>query len=1339
MKKKLLFVLLAICMVMSFAITVAAEENTSGSELITGSGTEADPFVISSVEGLIAFRDSVNAGETTYNAEGVYVALGANIDLSGVDWSVNIGDDCNATFDGIFDGKGYTISNLTAVETAQKADEYVCGGLFGAIYGDAVIKNLVIENVSINTGDFTGNNVGAVVGFVYNGKGSIENVTVCGKIEINAKEIYGVGAIVGYSYYNKDFTIDNCKVIADKDSYINGTGVGAIVGYSSGDIINNSEVSGIAIEGKGLLGGIAGLAINTSSINGAKVENVTFTITNPNWINGTGIAVGTMVNNGLVVSNVTYANVTGADTVVGSVYTEKPTSVVPAVLVRVGDAYYNTLADAIAAVVDGGTITLINDITIDETMAVNSGGTWYEGVYYEGDKSFTIDLNGKKITNTSAVNDYLFLFKNVGTKANVINIVNGTLEATSSAYCALCTSSGSTQQITLNLTNVAVIGGNSNGSVIKVRGGTVLNVNGGTVITGKDSYLGIEAVASTVNFYDGAKIYQNGTTSYNGCLIGVASGATVNVYGGTGVGVGGGLIAMTSGGTINVYGGTWTANTDGTYANSNKSVLIAQSGSGAKSVINVYDGTFNGGYNCYGEKVGDAQINLFGGIFNSNPESYCAKGYVAKSYNSNYKVEKLISGSGTETDPYVISSVEALIFFRDSVNAGETTYNAEGVYVALGANIDLSGVDWSVNIGDDCNATFDGIFDGKGYIISNLTATETAQKSDVYVCTGLFGAIYGDAVVKNFTLENVSINVGEFTGNNVAAVVGFVYAGTGSIENVTVCGKIEINAVGVYGVGAIVGYSYNSFGFDIKNCKVVGDADSYINASSGLGGIIGYCNGAVIEGCEVSGISLEALGLVGGVAGITVTSTSIGGVKVENVILNATSPVWVNATGIAVGTISSTGLVVTNVNYTNVNGADTLVGSVYAEKPSEVVPAVEVLVNGAYYGTLANALANVKAGDVIALVKDVEVSAFLTVAKGNSVTLDLNGYTISGVDTTTANFGLIQNNGTLVINDTVGTGKIVVSATVNSGWNRYSAAISNNPGASLTVNGGTIEHLGGTDMAYGIDSLTNGNTTSVEVVINGGTVKSTYRGIRQFLNGYGANNTLIINGGTVEGANKSLFFHAPSGTKPSTGTLVVGENAVLNGDVYLFVTAGSTIWDVEVSIAVAALTEGSEIITGNVPSQYVVEETNGTVVVRELGNEAKITGAAVKLGADLSIKYLVDVLDATILENGNLFIEFVIGGETVIVTEYTVEDGKYAFILKGIAPQQMADVITATVKVGETVYAVKDNYSIKQNCANLLAKTAAELGISEAKYEAMKTLIADLLYYEYRTYLAGFP
>ena len=109
------------------------------------------------------------------------------------------------------------------------------------------------------------------------------------------------------------------------------------------------------------------------------------------------------------------------------------------------------LAIAIENVKDGGIIALADNLTFDENSRTPNGGNWYEGLYYVGDKSFTIDLNGKTITNDSSVNDYLMLFKNDGTKANTITIKNGTIEASSSAYCAICTAGNSTPQITNNL------------------------------------------------------------------------------------------------------------------------------------------------------------------------------------------------------------------------------------------------------------------------------------------------------------------------------------------------------------------------------------------------------------------------------------------------------------------------------------------------------------------------------------------------------------------------------------------------------------------------------------------------------------------------------------------------------------------------------------------------------------------------------------------------------------------------------------------------------------------------------------------------------------------------
>ena len=245
--------------------------------------------------------------------------------------------------------------------------------------------------------------------------------------------------------------------------------------------------------------------------------------------------------------------------------------------------------------------------------------------------------------------------------------------------------------------------------------------------------------------------------------------------------------------------------------------------------------------------------------------------------------------------------------------------------------------------------------------------------------------------------------------------------------------------------------------------------------------------------------------------------------------------------------------------------------------------------NDVGYETLADAFAAANAGETIKLLADIALDA--TVKVNANVTLDLNGKTITGTDNSTASFALIeiQPGKELTVN---GDGKITLAATNDRDWNAYSSVISVQRG-KLTVNGGTIEHLGGTDMAYGIDNLTNGKGTYAETVINGGTVKSTYRAIRQFLNGVEAQNILTINGGTIEGANKSVWMQDPS-KNANTGKLTISKDAVLKGDVYLFVTAGSTEWPVEFSIADAAFADGYTVVTGNIPATYTVENANGT-------------------------------------------------------------------------------------------------------------------------------------------------
>ena len=229
----------------------------------------------------------------------------------------------------------------------------------------------------------------------------------------------------------------------------------------------------------------------------------------------------------------------------------------------------------------------------------------------------------------------------------------------------------------------------------------------------------------------------------------------------------------------------------------------------------------------------------------------------------------------------------------------------------------------------------------------------------------------------------------------------------------------------------------------------------------------------------------------------------------------------------------------------------------------------------------------------IRVTKNIELTKGVTIPAGANVEIDLNGKTISAVDTTEKNYELIKNAGTLVVKN----GTLKVEATINSGWNRYSAVIANTVGGNLTVVNANIEHLGGTDMAYGIDNLTNGKGTYAVTTIDNTAVKSTYRAVRQFLNGVEATNELYVKAGSVlDGANKSIFFHDPS-KNANTGKLVVEDGAELKGDVYLFVTAGSTEWPVEVSIAASALAGESTVLSGNVPEGYAVELVDGTWTV----------------------------------------------------------------------------------------------------------------------------------------------
>ena len=458
-------------------------------------------------------------------------------------------------------------------------------------------------------------------------------------------------------------------------------------------------------------------------------------------------------------------------------------------------------------------------------------------------------------------------------------------------------------------------------------------------------------------------------------------------------------------------------------------------------------------------------------------------------------------------------------------------------------------------------------------------------------------------IVKSFVIDGNGKKL-NYSGSN--RVIDITYNNGENSNLVVTIKNLTINITSSY---CQRGINYNAGGLLIvDNVKFEGTAPIYaVNLPASSDNAV-----VKIKNSELTGNI--ALNVWGENAKIDVTNsilTSVDNTEVENYAAIALNN---DGTNIAEGTVVNIegGKVIARDEKGEPASAisnSTLTGCVNISETTEVVGGRDEAVAMVYYNgysefysstslqsAIDKAIETNAAG--VRVYRNIELLQPLTIAKGKSVYLDLNGKTVKGLDKKeTGSYGLITNAGTLTV---AGPGKLVVEATYNRNWNAYSSVISNQPGGNLVVEGGVvIEHLGGTDMAYGIDNLTNGKGTSAIVTVKDATVKSPYRAIRQFLNGIEATNELYVNAGAVvEGANKSIWMQDPS-ANANTGKLVVDEGAQLKGDVYLYVCDGSTEWPVEVSIASAALVGESTVVTGNVPDQYQVVEENGVWTVIE--------------------------------------------------------------------------------------------------------------------------------------------
>lgn len=598
MKKRLLSAFLAVMMVLTMApVAFAAEEAGNGDTLKK------------------LFTD-VKAGES--GSGNVTVTIDKDYNLTGYNWTALTVDGYNGAGIVTVEGNNHTITGLNT--------SLFAGGFAGT--SGIVIKDLTLDNVSIE--DTTNEQgIGAF----------INNVDSMPKIELNNCHLTDstitstggarVGGLIGWtSGYNKKddgpvdtyITVTNCSV---ENTKITAKGsVGGIIGHAGANpatyhTFTNNTVTGCTLHSTDDGGWRVGVVVGTVNVGEVALNNTT---ESGNTVTQTGKTAPAGQSNlyGRFVPGTTGKLVIDSTAVFDS-----------SIVAVVDNKGYKTLADAVAAAQGGATVKLLKDVT--------------EDVVIPADKTITLDLNGKTLTNSAGDTITVAL----GAKLTIEG--KGTVDNVTHARAAVF----------------------NNGEVV---------LNGGTFVRSKENGINAENSGGnswytllnhgTMTINDGTTVLQNGhfssmvETGYarvsasndqrRGYVVGTnAEHPSMTINGGMFTG-GLNTVKNDDNGTIEIKGGTFTNYTQAAFQNHH----IATITGGTFDGVNVY-AILNCGTTCDQDTDNDKhQLTITGGNFNGK----IYKGGDSKDGKTHYDIGSIsISGGYFTTDPsaYVASDYVA--------------------------------------------------------------------------------------------------------------------------------------------------------------------------------------------------------------------------------------------------------------------------------------------------------------------------------------------------------------------------------------------------------------------------------------------------------------------------------------------------------------------------------------------------------------------------------------------------------------------------------------------------------------------------------------------------------
>jgi len=799
--------------VLTLVLTIAALAvgQSVWAEGLSGSGTQAAPYLINNVDDWNIFADVNN--KDTYWAAGVYVKL--NADVGPV--SAKVGTSSANCFKGFFDGAGHTLTIALTFTTDKKYDQDAYCAPFRSV-NNATIKRLHIAGtISTCYGNYVAGLVGQIFGnnntnlieecrssvTITTTKGGSYHAGFVGEISagatLNMVDCVFDGSIVkegtGNRYYASGFVASsyqsienftNClmagsigfddnlytfskKTDATFSNCYYRTAYGTVQGTAVGEMSNDDLVatlgSGWKVEGGQVVPAMNAYNFHKATVSGIKSGylktgdnpvNVSFTVRNDNNAELTlGTHYTALLDNNAVASNSFSVSTLGDHTLV--ITGKSPYTGSKSISFNVTDQV-NTWGALQEALNTGGNITLAGDVTAganDSYLMVPGGVT------------ATLDLNGHTINRglNSAITDG-FVMKLEGSTNNQANLT------------VVDTSEGESGTIT---------GGNcmDRGGCVYIGSYASFTLNSGK-ITGN-------TVSSGIGNGFGGGVYMSNNTScfyMNGGVIShnsAKNGGGIYKYSGS--------LSMTGGTVCN---NTVTTNGGGIYHNygsfiMNGGVISHNSGQLGGGVYMCSDFTMSGGTvtnnNC-SNKGGGIYPN--GGTFKISG-SPTVSGNTKNTEANNVYLENnkviVIDGTLTNTTPIGIT-MSNIGTFTSGLSGNGTVDNFSSdndIYeVELDDNNEAklqTVVTYDVNIADGitggtvtANPTSSKgnlpvnltITPETGYRLSSLTVKETdSQKAVRHECAGSLSN------TASFTMPNATVTVSATFTQTMTADGGF--------------------------------------------------------------------------------------------------------------------------------------------------------------------------------------------------------------------------------------------------------------------------------------------------------------------------------------------------------------------------------------------------------------------------------------------------------------------------------------------------------------------------------------------------------------------------------------